>query len=82
MSKPTAQFINVGERTNVAGSAKFKKLIFEENYEEAISVARHQVEGGAQIIDINFDDAMLDAEDAMEKFLKLIAAELISRVCR
>jgi 5-methyltetrahydrofolate--homocysteine methyltransferase len=75
MSKPTAQFINVGERTNVAGSAKFKKLIFEENYEEAISVARHQVEGGAQIIDINFDDAMLDAEDAMEKFLKLIAAE-------
>ena len=75
MSKATAQFINVGERTNVAGSAKFKKLIFEENYEEAISVARHQVEGGAQIIDINFDDAMLDAEDAMEKFLKLIAAE-------
>lgn len=75
MSKPTAQFINVGERTNVAGSAKFKKLIFEENYEEAVSVARHQVEGGAQIIDINFDDAMLDAEEAMEKFLKLIAAE-------
>nr|WP_262690234.1 methionine synthase [Kordiimonas aestuarii] len=75
MSKPTAQFINVGERTNVAGSAKFKKLIFEENYEEAVSVARHQVEGGAQIIDINFDDAMLDAEEAMEKFLKLLAAE-------
>ncbi len=75
MSRPTAQFINVGERTNVAGSAKFKKLIFEENYEEAVSVARHQVEGGAQIIDINFDDAMLDAEEAMEKFLKLLAAE-------
>ncbi|WP_286831713.1 MULTISPECIES: methionine synthase [Kordiimonas] len=75
MSKPTAQFINVGERTNVAGSAKFKKLIFEGNYEEAVSVARHQVEGGAQIIDINFDDAMLDAEEAMETFLKLIAAE-------
>ncbi|UTW54474.1 methionine synthase [Kordiimonas sp. SCSIO 12610] len=75
MTKPIAQFINVGERTNVAGSAKFKKLIFEENYEEAISVARHQVEGGAQIIDINMDDAMLDAEAAMEKFLKLIAAE-------
>ncbi len=75
MNKPIAQFINVGERTNVAGSAKFKKLIFEENYEEAISVARHQVEGGAQIIDINMDDAMLDAEAAMEKFLKLIASE-------
>jgi len=75
MSKPTAQFINVGERTNVAGSAKFKKLIFEGNYEEAVSIARHQVEGGAQIIDINFDDAMLDAEEAMETFLKLIAAE-------
>ncbi|UTW60300.1 methionine synthase [Kordiimonas sp. SCSIO 12603] len=81
MTKPIAQFINVGERTNVAGSAKFKKLIFEENYEEAVTVARHQVEGGAQIIDINMDDAMLDAEDAIEKFLKLIAAEPdISRV--
>jgi 5-methyltetrahydrofolate--homocysteine methyltransferase len=75
MNKPIAQFINVGERTNVAGSAKFKKLIFEENFEEAISVARHQVEGGAQIIDINMDDAMLDAEAAMEKFLKLTASE-------
>ncbi len=75
MSKPTAQFINVGERTNVAGSAKFKKLIFEGNFDEAVSIARHQVEGGAQIIDINFDDAMLDAEQAMETFLKLIAAE-------
>ena len=75
MTRPTAQFINVGERTNVAGSAKFKKLIFEDNYEEAVSVARHQVEGGAQIIDINMDDAMLDAEDAMVKFLNRIAAE-------
>ncbi|MBL4837215.1 MAG: dihydropteroate synthase [Kordiimonadaceae bacterium] len=81
MNKPIAQFINVGERTNVAGSAKFKKLIFEEKYEEAVAVARHQVEGGAQIIDINFDDAMLDAEYAMTKFLNLIAAEPdISRV--
>ncbi|MCK0070657.1 methionine synthase [Kordiimonas sp. 5E331] len=81
MTKPIAQFINVGERTNVAGSAKFKKLIFEENYEEAVTVARHQVEGGAQIIDINMDDAMLDAEDTIERFLKLIAAEPdISRV--
>jgi len=81
MNTPIAQFINVGERTNVAGSAKFKKLIFEEKYDEALSVARHQVEGGAQIIDINMDDAMLDAEDAMERFLKLIASEPdISRV--
>ncbi len=75
MSKATAQFINVGERTNVAGSALFKKMIYEERYEDAVSVARNQVEGGAQIIDINMDDAMLDAEAAMEKFLKLIAAE-------
>jgi len=81
MNKPIAQFINVGERTNVAGSAKFKKLIFNENYDEALSIARDQVEGGAQIIDINFDDAMLDAEEAMTRFLKLIAAEPdISRV--
>lgn len=75
MSKPIAQFINVGERTNVAGSARFKKLIFENDYETAVEVARHQVEGGAQIIDINMDDAMLDAEDAMVKFLNRIAAE-------
>nr|WP_194213032.1 methionine synthase [Kordiimonas pumila] len=75
MSKPIAQFINVGERTNVAGSAVFKKLILDEKYDEAVSVARQQVEGGAQIIDINMDDAMLDAVDAMERFLKLIAAE-------
>lgn len=75
MTRPTAQFINVGERTNVAGSAKFKKLIFDENYEEAVTVARHQVEGGAQIIDINMDDAMLDAEDAIVKFLNRVAAE-------
>ena len=81
MNKPIAQFINVGERTNVAGSAKFKKLIFDGNYEEAVSIARHQVEGGAQIIDINMDDAMLDAEVAMGKFLNMIAAEPdISRV--
>lgn len=75
MSTPIAQFINVGERTNVAGSARFKKLIFEGDYETAVEVARHQVEGGAQIIDINMDDAMLDAEDAMVKFLNRIAAE-------
>ncbi len=75
MNKPIAQFINVGERTNVAGSARFKKLIFEGDYEAAVEVARHQVEGGAQIVDVNMDDAMLDAEDAMVKFLNRIAAE-------
>ena len=75
MTKPTAQFINVGERTNVAGSAKFKRLIFENKYDEAVAIARDQVEGGAQIIDINMDDAMLDAKEAMVTFLNLIAAE-------
>ncbi|GHF24067.1 hypothetical protein GCM10017044_18340 [Kordiimonas sediminis] len=75
MTQPTAQFINIGERTNVAGSAKFKKLIFEGKYDEAVAIARDQVEGGAQIIDINMDDAMLDAKEAMVTFLQLIAAE-------
>ncbi len=70
-----SQFINIGERTNVAGSARFKKLIMAGDYAEAVSVARQQVEGGAQIIDVNMDDAMLDAEEAMPKFLQLIAAE-------
>ncbi len=68
-------FINVGERTNVTGSARFLRLIKEENYEEAISVAQQQVESGAQIIDINMDEAMLDGEAAMTRFLNLIAAE-------
>jgi 5-methyltetrahydrofolate--homocysteine methyltransferase len=71
----TAQFINVGERTNVTGSAKFKKLILNDDYDAALSVARQQVENGAQIIDINMDEGLLDAEAAMETFLKLIAAE-------
>ncbi len=75
MSQATAQFINIGERTNVAGSARFKKLIMQDDYDAALTVARQQVENGAQIIDINMDDAMLDAELAMETFLKLIAAE-------
>ncbi|WP_121939526.1 methionine synthase [Eilatimonas milleporae] len=77
VQQPSAaqQFINIGERTNVAGSAKFKKLIFEERYEEAVAIARGQVEGGAQIIDVNMDDAMLDAEVAMARFLQMIAAE-------
>ncbi len=74
-------FVNVGERTNVTGSAKFASLIRSENFEEALEVARQQVEAGAQIIDINMDEGMLDSEAAMEKFLKLIAAEPeISRV--
>ncbi|MBK2124044.1 methionine synthase [Fangia hongkongensis] len=74
-------FVNVGERTNVSGSAKFARLIREKDYESALEIAQMQVENGAQIIDINMDDGMLDAEAAMERFLKLIAAEPdISRV--
>ncbi len=68
-------FINVGERTNVTGSARFLRLIKEENYEEAVSVAQQQIESGAQIIDINMDEAMLDGVAAMTRFLNLIAAE-------
>ena len=76
-----ANFINVGERTNVTGSAKFKKLIISGDFDAALSVARQQVENGAQIIDINMDEAMLDSEAAMVKFLHLVAAEPdISRV--
>ena len=68
-------FINIGERTNVAGSAKFARLIREKNYEEALSVAKDQVENGAQIVDVNFDDGLLDAKEEMDKFLKLLASE-------
>ncbi len=68
-------FVNIGERTNVTGSAKFLKLIKEGNYDEALSVAREQVEGGAQIIDVNMDEGMIDGEEAMVKFLHLIASE-------
>ena len=68
-------FVNVGERTNVTGSARFKRLIKEEKYSEALEVARQQVESGAQIIDINMDEGMLDAEAAMVRFLNLIAGE-------
>jgi 5-methyltetrahydrofolate--homocysteine methyltransferase len=79
--KRQAIFINVGERTNVTGSAKFKKLILNGDFEEALDVARSQVEAGAQIIDINMDEAMLDSEEAMEHFVNLIASEPdISRV--
>jgi 5-methyltetrahydrofolate--homocysteine methyltransferase len=74
-------FVNVGERTNVTGSAKFRRLIKEENFTEALDVARQQVESGAQVIDINMDEGMLDSLAAMEVFLKLIASEPdISRV--
>ena len=78
---PDTNFVNVGERTNVAGSRKFARLILNGEFEEALSVARQQVENGAQIIDVNMDEGMLDSEDAMEKFLKLVVAEPdISRV--
>ncbi len=70
-----SNFINIGERTNVAGSRKFARLIREERYDEALAVARDQVENGAQVIDVNMDDAMLDAESAMVRFLNLLAAE-------
>ncbi len=68
-------FINIGERTNVAGSAKFARLIREKKYEEALSIAKEQVENGAQIIDVNFDDGLLNSEEEMAYFLKLIASE-------
>ena len=78
---PDSVFVNVGERTNVTGSRKFLRLIKEEKYDEALDIARQQVEGGAQIIDVNMDEGMLDGEYAMTKFLNLIAAEPdISRV--
>ena len=72
---PESNFINVGERTNVTGSRKFLRLIKEDNYDEALSVARDQVEGGAQILDVNMDEGMLDGKLAMVKFLNLIASE-------
>ncbi|MAT57668.1 MAG: methionine synthase [Ignavibacteriae bacterium] len=79
--RPDTNFVNIGERTNVTGSKKFARLIKENNYEEALSVARQQVENGAQIIDINMDEGMIDSEAAMVKFLNLLAAEPdISRV--
>jgi 5-methyltetrahydrofolate--homocysteine methyltransferase len=81
MNDASSSFINVGERTNVTGSARFKKLILNDDYEAALGVARQQVENGAQIIDINMDEGMLDSEAAMVRFLNLIASEPdISRV--
>nr|MBP7623144.1 methionine synthase [Xanthomonadales bacterium] len=72
---PTTNFVNVGERTNVTGSAQFRKLIKDDRYDEAVVVARQQVESGAQVIDINMDEGLLDAVAAMRKFLFLIASE-------
>ena len=78
---PESNFINVGERTNVAGSKKFLRLVKEEKFEEALAVAREQVENGAQVIDINMDDGLIDGKEAMVKFLNLVIAEPdISRV--
>ena len=73
--KKDSLFVNVGERTNVTGSARFKRLIKEENYDEALHVALQQVESGAQIIDINMDEGMLDSLNCMERFLNLVASE-------
>ncbi|RED95601.1 methionine synthase [Marinoscillum furvescens] len=72
---PEANFVNVGERTNVTGSARFKRLILEEQYDTALEVALDQVRGGAQILDVNMDEGMLDGKAAMVKFLNLIASE-------
>ncbi len=72
---PETNFVNVGERTNVTGSAQFKKLILEGRFDEAVTVARQQVENGAQVLDVNMDEGLLDSEKAMVEFLNLIAAE-------
>lgn len=73
--RPDSNFMNIGERTNVTGSKKFARLIKENKFDEALSVARDQVEGGAQVLDINMDEAMLDSEVSMIKFLNLLEAE-------
>ena len=78
--RPELNFVNVGERTNVTGSPKFARLIREDQFEEALAVARQQVEGGAQLIDVNMDEALLDSENAMARFLNLIASE--PDICR
>ena len=78
---PNSNFVNIGERTNVTGSARFLKLIKEDKYDEALEVALDQVRGGAQVIDVNMDEGMLDAKVAMPKFLNLMASEPeISRI--
>ena len=75
-----SNFINIGERTNVAGSRKFLRLIKNEQFDEALAIARHQVDGGAQIVDINMDDGLIDGKESMVRFLNLIAAE--PDICR
>ncbi len=75
MTGTLSRFVNIGERTNVSGSARFKRLIVEGDYEEALTVARQQIDNGAQIIDINMDDGLLDGVEAMTRFLRLIATE-------
>src|SRR5712672_1971307 len=72
---PIASFVNIGERTNVTGSKAFARLILNGQFEEALAVARQQVENGAQVIDVNMDEAMLDSKAAMVRFLNLIAGE-------
>src|ERR687886_2266610 len=73
--RPESNFVNIGERTNVTGSKKFARLIRDNKYEEALSVARQQVENGAQILDVNMDDALLDGVKAMTTFLNLLQSE-------
>ncbi|HEX6789944.1 MAG TPA: methionine synthase, partial [Candidatus Krumholzibacteria bacterium] len=73
--RPDSNFVNVGERTNVTGSSRFRKLIQDDNYDEAVSVAKQQVEDGAQLIDVNMDEGMLDSEAAMRRFLNFIASD-------
>ncbi|NBP71396.1 MAG: methionine synthase, partial [Cytophagia bacterium] len=72
---PNSNFVNIGERTNVTGSAKFLKLIKEDKFDEALEVALDQVRGGAQVIDVNMDEGMLDSQTAMVKYLNLMASE-------
>ena len=74
-SKASSSFVNIGERTNVTGSAVFRKMVSAGDYPAAVEVARNQVENGAQIIDVNMDEGMLDGVEAMRTFLNLIAAE-------
>src|SRR5690348_4587735 len=73
--RPESNFVNIGERTNVTGSKKFARLIRDNKYEEALSVARQQVENGAQVLDVNMDDALLDGVQAMTTFLNLLQSE-------
>ena len=79
MIKKNIKFINIGERTNVTGSAKFKKLIVSDNFDEAVSVAKDQIENGAQIIDINMDEGLLDSENAMEDWIDVCMVSVAVR---